>query len=273
MTPTVAVIVSTYNNIHGLESCFLGLEKQTQPAEGIYVADDGSRDDTRELVERYASRLPITHVWHPDDGFRLSEIRNKAVARTREDYLVFLDGDSIPHPRFVEDHRSYAKKGVIVLAQRCAIEGFQKQVVPGAPSPLHLVSLFLRKRILNDNQRWGSSWRMRWRGLLKGLRLPRPVYRPCTPNETRGGNLGVWREDLMKVNGFDEAFKGWGHEDLDFVHRLARAGVEHRQLLFRAICYHIDHPVNAENTANALRLQDDPRIRCEVGIDRHLMAE
>lgn len=270
--PSVSVLVSTYNNVAGLESCLLGLERQVVPADRIIVADDGSSEPTRELVERFATRLPITHVWQPDDGFRLSEIRNKAAARSGEDYLVFLDGDCIPHPRFVADHRTYARPGTIMLAQRCAILGFHGTVVPRSPSLPGVCSLFVRKRVLSDGPRFGVGWNRAIRGVLKGLRLPCPIYRSCTANETRGGNLGVWREDFLRVNGFDESFKGWGFEDIDFSRRVIRLGIKPKQLIGGAVCYHIDHPFNAANTANGELVNSERPIRCIEGVDKYLLS-
>lgn len=271
--PSVSIIVSTYNNVAGLESCLLGLARQVSPAEGILVADDGSSEPTRELVERFARRLPITHVWQPDDGFRLSEIRNKAAARSGDDYLVFLDGDCVPHPRFVADHRTYARSGTMVLGQRCALLGFHGTIVPRYPSLPKLCSLFVRKRILSDSRRFGLGWKKGFRGLVKGIRLPSPIYRKCFASETRGGNLAVWRGDFLRVNGFDESFKGWGFEDIDLVRRLIRFGVQPMQLIGGAACCHIDHPYNSANTANADIVNSERPIRCIAGVDQYLTSE
>jgi glycosyltransferase involved in cell wall biosynthesis len=269
--PSVSVIVSTYNNVSGLESCLLGLQRQVVPADRIVVADDGSAEPTRKVVERFARSLPITHVWQPDDGFRLSEIRNRAAARSGEDYLVFLDGDCIPHPRFVADHRDFARVGTIMLAQRCAILGFHGKILPRSPSLPGLCALLARKRLLSDGPRFGTGWKRAIRGLLKGIRLPRPIYRTCTEFETRGGNLGVWRADFLRVNGFDESFKGWGFEDIDFSRRVIRLGVEAKLLIGGAVCYHIDHPFNTANTANADLVNSERPIRCTEGVDKYLM--
>lgn len=267
---TTGTIVSIYNDPTGLESCLLGLSRQSVMPKQIYVADDGSGEETRSVIHRFSDHLPIIHIWHKDEGFRLSEIRNKAAARSTEDYLVFLDGDSVPHRHFIADHQRYAGPGTVVLGQRCSILGYHGKVLSMAPTPLFLFRLFLKGRILNDNKRFGEGFIMKFKGLLKGIRLPLAILRRCSPKETRGGNLGVWRKDLLNINGFNEAFRGWGHEDIDFVMRLQKTGVVPRQLIFAGVCYHIDHPINMENEANELLLSNESPAWCEIGIDRHL---
>jgi hypothetical protein len=76
----------------------------------------------------------------------------------------------------------------------------------------------------------------------------------------------------MRVNGFDESFKGWGFEDIDFSRRVTRLGVEPRQLIGGAVCYHIDHPFNPANAVNAELVNSERPIRCVEGIDKYLMA-
>ncbi len=267
---STGTIVSTYNDPTGLESCLLGLCRQSVMPKMIYIADDGSGQSTRFVVQRFSDHLPIRHVWHKDDGFRLSEIRNKAIANSEEDYLIFLDGDSVPHRHFIADHQRYARPGTVVLGQRCSILGYHGYILPKTPSALLLISLFFKGRILNDNRRFGDSLTMKFKGLLKGIRLPLAILRHCSPKETRGGNLAVWRKDLLNINGFNETFRGWGHEDIDFVMRLQKAGIVPRQLIFAGVCYHIDHPINMENEANELLLSNKSSAWCEIGIDRHL---
>jgi glycosyltransferase involved in cell wall biosynthesis len=270
--PSLVLVVSTYDNPTALESCLLGVMRQTLPPTRVVVADDGSGDETRQVIERYRRRVSLEHVWQEDAGFRLAAIRNRAVARCAEDYLVFLDGDTVPHRHFVRDHAEVARRGRVILGQRCAIVGFHGRVLHRRPGGVvGLIALFLARRVLNDSRALGTGLRSRFAGLRKGVRLPRGVLQPCTHRETHGGNLGVWRDDLLAVNGFDERFVGWGGEDRDFTYRLMRAGREPCRLLYRAVCYHIDHPAHAANARNGELLRQTERpIRCVQGVDRYL---
>ena len=82
----------------------------------IIVADDGSGPDTRSVVERHeaASPCPLHHVWHPDEGFRLGGIRNKAMARAAGDYIVSLDGDMVCHPALHRGPRPASRSGLLL---------------------------------------------------------------------------------------------------------------------------------------------------------------
>ncbi len=271
MVKSIGVIVSTYNDPTSLESCLQGLLRQTMKPRKVYIADDGSGTESHRVIQRFSRDiLPIKHIWQKDQGFRKAQILNKAIARSTEEYLVFLDGDSVPHKKFIADHKKNARPGTVVLGQRCAIKGYYGKVLPRPPSPFKLFYLFCSGRVLNDNQRFGSGFKMKYRGFLKGLRSPKAICCCCTPNEARGGNLGVWSKDIININGFNEAFRGWGHEDIDLVMRLKKSGVAPMQLMFAGVCYHIDHPPNLENEANRSLLTENSPARCEIGLDQHM---
>src|SRR5690606_455349 len=100
----IAVILSTYKWPHALELSLWGYAVQTWRDLQVVVADDGSGPDTAATIERVrtTSGLDVVHVWHDDRGFRKNEILNRAILHTDREYLIFSDGDSIPHPRLVE---------------------------------------------------------------------------------------------------------------------------------------------------------------------------
>lgn len=269
--PTLAVVVPTYNAPEALEANLESLARQADRPDEVLVADDGSKEPTRAVVDAFRSRLPLDHVWHPDDGFRLSEIRNKAIAKSRCDYIVLLDGDTVAHRRFVEDHRAFAHAGRAVAAGRCGVSGFHGKPMP-VPTPLQLVAWHLSGRIFNDTDRNPQSFATRSKGVLKGIRTPWASYRKFAEsggNRVAGGNLAFWRSDAVAINGFDESFIGWGQEDEDFCHRLRRSGREMWQLLGRAVCFHINHPTKPATPRNRDLMKEERPVRCAAGIDRH----
>src|SRR5215831_5879483 len=107
----LSLIISAYNQRAALEKIFWALLRQTLLPDEIVIADDGSADGTDELIERWQAKLPMQHLWHPDRGFLKTTILNRSVATATDDYIVFLDGDCVPHAKFIADHRTLAERG------------------------------------------------------------------------------------------------------------------------------------------------------------------
>lgn len=266
----ISVIVATYNRPDALRAVLAGFCEQTDRGFELLVADDGSRDDTRALVESIApsAPIPLAHVWHEDTGFRLAAIRNRAAAQARGDYLVFVDGDCVPLTDFVAQHRSLAEPHWMVAGNRLLLsEGFTRRVLT-EQVPIHRWTL--------------SQWRAaRRRGdinrVLPLLRLPLGPLRRLGGSRwprVRGCNMAVWRRDLARVNGFDESFLGWGYEDSDFAVRLVNAGVGLKKGAFATGLLHLWHREHdrAREGVNWERLQQRIRsreTRADLGLDRY----
>jgi glycosyltransferase involved in cell wall biosynthesis len=139
----ISVVVTTYNRPDALRAVLAGLAAQADRGFELLVADDGSRGDTRELVERTAADVPVRllHVWQEDLGFRAGAARNRAAARAAGDYLVFLDGDCIPRPDFIAEHRELADPGWMVAGNRILLSEDSRaaclsRVCQSRPGPL-----------------------------------------------------------------------------------------------------------------------------------------
>ena len=268
----IAVVVTTYNRPDALAAVLEAYGAQSDRDFELIVADDGSGEETARVVSRYAQRLPfpVTHQWQEDRGFRAAAIRNQAAARTAAEYLVFTDGDCIPARSFVRRHRMLAEQGYFVAGNRILLsEAFTARVVAQC-IPI---------------QTWGAGrWLAAWvRGeanrLLPLLRFsPHAIFRKSRPQHWHGVktcNLALWRSDLLRVNGLDEAYEGWGLEDSDLVIRLLHAGVQHKSGRFFVPVFHLWHAENDRSAlpANEGRLRtllDGSRSRAERGIDRYL---
>ena len=264
-----AVIVTTYNRPDALAAVLGGFFDQTTLEFELLVADDGSRDDTRALVENLAARtpFPLRHVWQDDQGFRAGAARNRAVAHTQADYLIFVDGDCIPARHFVQQHCALAEVGYFLSGSRVLLsESFTQQVL--APLPI---------------QHWHASrWLRAWarrdvNRLLPLLTLPDGSWRKKNPNKWQGVktcNLSLWRADFMRVNGFDESYSGWGLEDSDLVVRLLHAGVSHKSARFAAPVFHLWHRENDrsrldENQKRLEELIDSECFEARVGVTQY----
>ena len=260
----LSLVISLYNQTDVLRKVLAGIGRQERWPDEILFADDGSAEATRRIIEAFSagSKAPVRHVWHEDNGFRKTIILNKAVATARGDYLVFTDGDCVPHPNFVTDHFALAEKGFWVQGRRCFVEQqFVQQFQPGQTSV------------------WFWMLNGRITGAPKGIRWPLPVIQRDTRQRgIIGCNMAFWRDDLIAVNGFDEAYAGWGvGEDSDIGTRLYHLGRQRKFVYGRAITFHLNHPQSCRDhhAASLARLNEVIRtraVRCQVGLTQHLTS-
>ena len=244
MDSRISVIVTTYNRPQALEQVLAGLARQTHPSDEVIVADDGSDEKTTRLIADLAGRLPysLVHVWQPDNGFRAARIRTAAIRRSTGTYLVFLDGDCIPGRRFVADHLRLARAGCFFQGKRVLVA---RSIADSFGWPQANDAGYLLKALLTGGL--GNAHHL--------IRLPWfPALFSPGLSGTRSCNLGVARADLFAVNGFNEAFEGWGREDSELVARLFKLGLKRRTHPFMAVCFHLWHRENsrrrlAENDA------------------------
>ena len=255
----ISVIVTTYNRPDALEAVLAGLADQREPPAEVIVADDGSGPETARRVAAAARRaaFALHHVWQPDEGFRAAAARNAAVRRSRGDYFVFLDGDCIPARRFVADHRRLAEAGCFFQGSRVLVS---RRRTPGFDArrtrrPLALLADLAAGHLGNPQHL---------------LRLPAwPAGRSRRLAGIRSCNFGVARDDLYAVNGFDEAYVGWGREDSDLAVRLMRYGLRCKRHPFMAVCFHLWHPENDRGRLAA----NDERLRRRMAAGGRVCAE
>ena len=267
---TAAVIVTTYNRPDALAAVLEGFREQDTRDFELLIADDGSTADTREVVETYAKGAPhaVRHVWQEDEGFRAGAVRNRALAQTSAEYVIFTDGDCVPPPFFVGRHLALAERGYFLAANRMLLTPDFTREALQARIPLH------RWRA----PRWLLAWTQRKvNRALPLLHLPNWPFRTAKPDRWAGVktcNLSAWRSDLVRVNGFDERYSGWGLEDSDLVIRLLHAGVKHKSARFAAPVFHLWHSENdrtllADNQKKLDEILASKRVEASVGLDRY----
>ncbi|MGH7148865.1 MAG: glycosyltransferase family 2 protein [Nitrospiraceae bacterium] len=265
-----AVIVTTYNRPDALAAVLEGYCGQSDRDFALVVADDGSTRETAEIVQEFEHRglFSLTHVWQEDRGFRAAAIRNRAVASTSADYIIFTDGDCVPSRNFVKAHKQLAEPGFFLGSNRVLLAaGFTNRVL-SERLPIHAWSW-------TD---WARSWlRQEANRLLPLMVLPDGSFRKWTPDRWEGiktCNLSAWRKDLIRVNGLDESYEGWGLEDSDLVIRLLHAGVKHKNARFAAPVFHLWHQEQdrIRLPANQKRLEDllqSTNVWAAVGLDQY----
>lgn len=268
----ISVIVTTYNWPSALRLCLESLFAQQDKNFEIIIADDGSSPANLKVTQANCANSPvsISYIHHDDQGFRAGTIRNKAVAQSKGEYLLFIDGDCVLRPDFIARHRQLAAMGCFVPGNRVLLsQAFTRNVIeqqiPLYAKPFYyFLFLWLQKKI---NRVSGF------------LYLPLGFLRHTQPNRWEKAmtcNLGLWKNDFIRVNGFDELFEGWGFEDSDLVIRLIHAGIKRKEGRFAVPVLHLWHPQNDRskhdlNYQRLLeRLQQQDFILAEKGVSQYL---
>lgn len=257
----VSLLISTYNWKEALSLCLYSAFAQTvKPAE-ILIADDGSREDTRQLIDEMRAKtdIPIVHVWHEDKGFRLSAIRNRSTEEAKGDYIIQIDGDIILDRHFIADHLELAEKGYFVCGSRV------------------LLGKMSTTRLLKGIEKYPALLKQNLRFVLNAFRsriLRRYLsnrYAKHTMLRIRGCNMAFWKEDLFRVNGYNESLEMWGQEDVEISYRLIHAGIQKKQLKMGGVQFHLYHNFasreNLEYHEQVLKkVIEEKTVWCENGI-------
>lgn len=233
-----SLIITTYNRPDALELVFLSLLQQSLLPDEIIVADDGSTDETLDIINKYRSKFntDINHVWQKNEGFRAARIRNLAIIKSQGDYLIFIDGDMILHKDFTKSHIVLAEKNYFIQGHRVLINGAltsQKLLSKSIKIPFFTFKIKNRINAIH-NVFLAKIFSRRING-IKGIKT-------C--------NFSCWKKDAIMVNGFNEDFIGWGKEDSEFSIRLLNQNINRKDLRFCGVAFHLDHQENNKNTIN-----------------------
>jgi glycosyltransferase involved in cell wall biosynthesis len=234
------LIISFYNNIDYLKFIAAGLERQSFRDFEIIIADDGSGTESIGEVEKLSLKLPfpLKHVWQEDKRFRKNKILNKAVQAASSDYLIFIDGDCVPHSLFIKEHYEHKKEGTCFTGRRVNL------------SPK--ITSLLTESNIKDGYLENRNFSLVMDGLFgksydveKGFYTSSPTIRNILNRKKRGilgCNFSLCKSDLLKINGFDERYEGPSiGEDSDIQYRLELIGININSLKYMAIQYHLYH--------------------------------
>jgi len=237
-TPSLSVIISTYNAVEWLKKTLWSYTVQTTKDFEIVIADDGSGPETKECIEDFTKTLPvpIIHVWQEDDGFQKSRILNKAIKACNADYILMSDGDCIAKNDFVEQHLKHKEPGYFLSG------GYFKL-------PLDISKQITQEDIENQTC-FDISW-LKERGLQSSFKNNKltatgataSILNYVTPTNAswNGHNASGWKEDILAVNGFDERMQ-YGGQDRELGERMINMGFKSKQIRYSALCLHLDHP-------------------------------
>jgi glycosyltransferase involved in cell wall biosynthesis len=233
----ISFIVLTYNRADALLAVLQSLASQCGADHEVLVADDGSNALQVSMIREHCPtfKCPVRHVWHADIGFTAAAARNLGAYHATGEYLVFLDGDCVPGTSFVKAHTRLAHTGCFVNGSRVLLGERLTGLVVEHNMELAKKSLpfWIKARLKGDSNK-----------LLHMLGWPLSLFRVKKDFEWKGirsCNLAVWRADFFAVNGFDETFEGWGHEDADLVLRLCNQGIQRKNGFWATEVYHLWH--------------------------------
>lgn len=265
----VSIILSTYNHPDWLEKVLWGYELQTHKDFEIVIADDGSGEPTKKLIERFReqSSLKILHAWHEDRGFQKSAILNKATCMATTEYLIYSDGDCIPRKDFVEVHVRKATKG------RFLSGGYFMLTME--------ISNLISKEDIESQRVFDKEWLYK-HGLphtYKTLKLTSKgnlerFLNWVAPNPTWNGHSSSgWKEDILAVNGYNEEMQ-YGGQDRELGERLINNGVKPIQIRYSAVCVHLDHKrgyKTPESINKNLGIREETKRRKKTWTDRGII--
>ncbi len=250
MNRALSIIVTTYNWPQALKLVLTALAAQVTPDMEIIIADDGSDEETRIIIDEAKSKIQcaLHHVWQPDNGFQAAKIRNKAIVKATGEYIIFIDGDCIIAKDFIQNQLKLKKASHFVCGNRVLLTREFTQVLLNKNNQIAL-------------HQWGI---LKWLSAAKKNKINRIL--PCIKSKTlmrivnffakqkwqgaKTCNLAVWKKDLLEVNGFDESFTGWGFEDSDLIIRLLRNGIKRKEARFYAPVIHLWHAEQPRDKAS-----------------------
>jgi glycosyltransferase involved in cell wall biosynthesis len=269
--PRASVLISTYNEPQWLEWVLWAYATQSMTNFELIVVDDGSGPDTRQRIDALRPQMPyrLRHFWQPDEGYQKCKGMNRAILLAESDYLIFSDGDCMPRADFVQRHLDLRAPGHYLSGGYCKL-------------PMALSHRITREDILAGratDYAWLAANGLERHTLKLRARhdWQRRLFNAITPVKPRfhGHNSSTWRDDAIRVNGWDERMQ-YGGQDLEFGERMVNAGIRGKTVRYSAICVHLEHKrgyMKPEMRQKNLQIRADTRALkktwTEFGIDAH----
>lgn len=251
----VALLITTYNRPDALSAVLESVTLQTRTPDEVIVCDDGSTAATRSLITSWTAKLPVRYAWVSDRQFRASMTRNLGILKSQSELLIFVDGDCLLPPSFIEAQIRLARPGYVVAGGRCLLTSKQTKSILVSREPL-------------GNVFRGWKFTRCPLGPLRNLRAKDwRTVRTC--------NLSVYRDDVIRIAGFDERYIGWGLEDSDFVVRLIHSGIKIRSGRLGVCVAHLHHEENSRDqlSANTTKFEETVASPDHVVAKSSILAE
>jgi hypothetical protein len=261
----IAIIIAVYKWVGALNLVLKSIENQSTLPDEIIIADDGSGPDIKKLINSFKrnSPLKLKHIWQKNMGFRKPMCLNKAIAKSKSEYIITIDGDMILHPKFIEDHLEFRKRNSFVNGMRAKIS--PEATIDMIKNENYTLKTF-DKRLKSKRYSLRNFLLCK---LFSGKKIFNKFY------NFNGCNMAFYREDYIKVNGYNEDIVGWGRDESEFASRLINNNIARRDLRFNAIAYHLHHEGASRNRLNInhsifLTTLKNKVKRCKNGINKYI---
>jgi glycosyltransferase involved in cell wall biosynthesis len=269
MNQQVTIIISVYDHIVFLKAVLESIESQSFQDFEIIISEDGQHREMKAFLENRTWKHPWQHLTQQDTGWRKNKALNRAIMASSHPYLIFIDGDCILHPRFVEMHVKYAKNGRFLGGKRVKLSPEITQEYLNQGLRIHQLPWHVWKSSFSFNK---QPHRFPEEGLFINPSGPLgfiPAFRSIS--ELRGCNMSMFKKDLLAINGFDEDYTlpAIG-EDIDLTWRMKKLGLELYSVRNLAVVFHLYHKENWLDQEINLSLlqqkQNKGNVNCLHGI-------
>lgn len=259
----VTIIVSIYDNVEALEVVLNSLQKQTYKDFDLIVSEDAEHDSVASFLKNYDYQGNLMHLHHWDNGWQKNLALNNAIRNSRSDYLIFVDGDCVLHPSFIENHMRLAGPQKIVAGKRIKLDPYTSKLLLTGTLDMERMNHYILR----------NFWRMKKNkaqfieegfflhpkkllGFLPQLRSMRNL---------KGCNMSFPKQAIEAINGFDEDYiRPAIGEDIDLTWRFSRAGYKIVSARNTAVQYHLWHKENWTDQSENIKLMKEKQARDEV---------
>ncbi|MEN8170423.1 MAG: glycosyltransferase [Pseudomonadota bacterium] len=268
--PRATLIISIYRDTEALDVILHALRQQSTNAFNIIISEDGESTEVAQFIAKQGNEIPLIHLTQADRGFRKNRALNRAIVTATNNYLIFIDGDCVPHRNFVQAHLHCAEPGVVNCGRRIELGERTSTKLRKTPSLIENFYGNLNYLLQINTLRLDQT-----KNIELGFYLPM-LQRLLHERDSSivGCNFSIYRQDLLSINGFDEAYHSPGiGEDSDLELRLRNNKIRIKNNKFTAIQYHLYHPrsytVSNENSQLLATAKASFSTYCKQGINGH----
>ena len=269
-----SVIISVYRDIQALSLILQALSRQTIQGFEVIISQDGDDIEVINFVRDVDTTFPVIHLTQPDQGFQKNRALNRAILAANSERLIFIDGDCIPHDRFIESHLKHLTKGVVTAGRRV-------ELGPNISQRVRQNAISLDN--INSNAWWWTHIYSLIKDKTKGVELvlaPKAFIGTMLNRKIAllGSNFGAYKSDLITINGFNEEYKEAGiGEDTDIEWRLRECNVTLVNIKFSALQWHLYHEriyqLSDNNIKILLRTKQNHEIVATHGLNSHNISQ